>query len=124
MPDGNDSDNDNLLEAMNAPTPPSSPLPSIANLGKRTGSEAGLDDDEGGPDEPDADKDAQLAGASSDGPATNRNLASFAKRYATQKKLRGEQLTDVDNFVKVSLDLFLRHPTRSKVPYRMQWLCE
>jgi hypothetical protein len=51
-------------------------------------------------DQPDSSGDVATTGGQLEGPS-NQNLASFATQYAKNRKLRGEQLTDVDNFVKV-----------------------
>jgi hypothetical protein len=123
MPDDRNSDNDDLLDAMNASTPPSSPPPVAMALGKRTSSEAGLDYNGGGTDELESEGGNGLTDElESQAPVTNRNLASFAKRYATQKKLRGEQLTDVDNFMKVNLNLFWTSGFNHLGAIRTRWL--
>jgi len=101
MPSDVDSDEE-LQQCMTASSPPCSPFGSSSFVSrKRTMSEAGVGDlPEEGIDQPDSSGDVATIGDQLEG-STNRNLASFATRYAKHRKLRGEQLTDVDNFVKV-----------------------
>jgi hypothetical protein len=93
-----DSD-DELRNAMGAPPSPGSSFgtpPPVSSLGKRPRRH---DDDN------DSDTEALPSTVRQEHVQqhrVNQNFVMAAKKYATKKKLRGEQLTEVDTFANVS----------------------
>jgi len=99
-----DDDDDSALRAAMAAAsspPPESPRPGSA-AAKRTHSSLGdgLSDDEDSTPVHETSP-APTASSQASTPLVNKNLANFARQYATRKKLKTDQLAEVDFFLTV-----------------------
>lgn len=92
---------DVMAQADLPPPPPATPVSSAS--GKRTANEAGIESDT--EDDPFGSSPAPSATPR----VPNQNLVVVAKRVGAQKKLKVEQLRDLQEFANVSLRLHDLH---------------